>query len=374
MPIHVSFFIAGLLAIGSCMSLLTKYQDMQCVEKCDDPDPNNHVLYEQPVIQTLFMFSGEIICIIPVASRLFLRKLATPAIQLPVQSDAATEGSSKKASIKGYQVLAFWLPAIFDLFATTLMNTGIMLTPISIFQMTRGSLILFTGLFGVLLLNRKLRLYQWTSLFIVATGVALVALSTHLRSSVNLTGPEATPEYREKFIGVIFILLAQLFSALQFTVEEKLMEVYDVNTSVVVALEGIFGLTTTAACIPVAHLIFNSRYLDLTSGWNQTVQNTRILVAGIFLSITIAFFNYFGLSITLRLGATSRTLTDACRALLLWGTSLLLGWEFLSWTSSPLQIAGYMLLLYGTLLYGGLIPVPFRREALREDGNIVVDH
>ena len=31
-------------------------QDMQCVENCDDPDPKRHVLYEQPVWQTLQMF------------------------------------------------------------------------------------------------------------------------------------------------------------------------------------------------------------------------------------------------------------------------------------------------------------------------------
>jgi hypothetical protein len=29
---------------------------MQCVENCDDPDPKRHVLYEQPVWQTLQMF------------------------------------------------------------------------------------------------------------------------------------------------------------------------------------------------------------------------------------------------------------------------------------------------------------------------------
>ena len=34
----------------------TRPQDMQCVENCTDPNPRNHVLYEQPVWQTLQMF------------------------------------------------------------------------------------------------------------------------------------------------------------------------------------------------------------------------------------------------------------------------------------------------------------------------------
>lgn len=29
---------------------------MQCVENCSDPNPKHHVLYEQPVWQTLQMF------------------------------------------------------------------------------------------------------------------------------------------------------------------------------------------------------------------------------------------------------------------------------------------------------------------------------
>lgn len=33
-----------------------RFKDMQCVENCNDPNPRNHVLYEQPVWQTLQMF------------------------------------------------------------------------------------------------------------------------------------------------------------------------------------------------------------------------------------------------------------------------------------------------------------------------------
>jgi hypothetical protein len=36
---------------------------MQCVEDCDDPNPSNRVLFEQPVWQTLQMFLGEMLCL-----------------------------------------------------------------------------------------------------------------------------------------------------------------------------------------------------------------------------------------------------------------------------------------------------------------------
>lgn len=41
-----------MLATGVANTLLTKYQDMQCVRNCDDPDPKNRHVFEQPVMQT----------------------------------------------------------------------------------------------------------------------------------------------------------------------------------------------------------------------------------------------------------------------------------------------------------------------------------
>ena len=40
------------------------------------------------------------------------------------------------------------------------MNVGLLYTPVSIYQMTRGALVLFVGTLSVLFLRRKLYLYQ----------------------------------------------------------------------------------------------------------------------------------------------------------------------------------------------------------------------
>jgi len=44
--------VGMMLLTGVCNTLLTKYQDMQCVRNCDDPDLKHHKVFEQPVIQT----------------------------------------------------------------------------------------------------------------------------------------------------------------------------------------------------------------------------------------------------------------------------------------------------------------------------------
>ena len=45
------------------------------------------------------------------------------------------------------------------------MNVGLLYTPVSIYQMTRGALVLFVGTFSVIFLRRRLWLYQFRQLF-----------------------------------------------------------------------------------------------------------------------------------------------------------------------------------------------------------------
>ena len=76
------------------------------------------------------------------------------------------------------------------------MNVGLLYTPVSIFQMTRGALVFFVGIFSVVFLRRRLYLYQcvayprimqilqqnfrWISLALVVFGVTIVGLSGRL--------------------------------------------------------------------------------------------------------------------------------------------------------------------------------------------------
>jgi hypothetical protein len=48
----IPVLIAMMLVTGVCNTLLTKYQDMQCVRNCEDPNLRLHKTFEQPVIQT----------------------------------------------------------------------------------------------------------------------------------------------------------------------------------------------------------------------------------------------------------------------------------------------------------------------------------
>ncbi|KAJ6630671.1 hypothetical protein B0H10DRAFT_1982304 [Mycena sp. CBHHK59/15] len=378
-----SFFIpvllAGMIITGSSNSLWSKWQDMQCVEDCDSDHP---VLYEQPVWQTLQMFLGEMLCFLPVLYT-WLRSRRQSSVQLPAEDDSLVPNKlgPEPQQLSGWKILLLWIPAACDLTGTTLMNVGLLYTPVSIYQMTRGALVLFVGVLSVVFLRRRLWLYQWISLIVVMSGVSLVGFSGSLikdvvKESLLMSGmfpsfanvpelppPEGTdqPEATKVLLGIFFVLFAQIFTATQFVVEEKIMGRYAVAPLVAVGYEGLFGVISILLFIPILSIPSISSqtpFFDLPRGWRQMVETPTVLYSGLAIACSISLFNYFGLSVTRHVSATARSLTDTCRTLSIWLVSLGLGWEKLLWPISLLQVLGFSLLVYGTFLFNNLVAPP----------------
>src|ERR1700761_8875110 len=74
-------------------------------------------------------------------------------------------------------------------------------------------------------------------------------------------------------------------------------------------------------------------------------------------------FNFFGLSVTRTVSATSRSTIDTCRTLFIWIVSLGLGWETFKW----LQVLGFALLVYGTFLFNDLVRPPLSACLPKDD-------
>lgn len=107
------------------------------------------------------------------------------------------------------------------------MNVGLLWVPVSVYQMLRGSLVLFVGLFSVIFLHRRLPLSQWISLFVVMFGIAIVGLSNALSAKPVETSPEEQAgDVGKAVLGAGLVLFAQIFTASQFVIEEKIMTRY----------------------------------------------------------------------------------------------------------------------------------------------------
>ncbi|KAJ7738503.1 hypothetical protein DFH07DRAFT_870506 [Mycena maculata] len=373
-----SFFIpillAGMIITGSSNSLWSKWQ------------AKFPVTYEQPVWQTLQMFR-----FLPVIYS-WIRSRRQSSVQLPSDDDALVPNKlvPEPEQLSGWKILLLWIPAACDLTGTTvrlfcsfrphcitlpqLMNIGLLYTPVSIYQMTRGALVLFVGVLSVIFLHRRLWLYQWISLIVVMSGVGLVGFSGSLIKDVvkesvvlsrmfssfiadlpELPPPEGTDQPQAtKSLGSLTLCLS---TATQFVVEEKIMGRYAVAPLVAVGYEGLFGAISILLFVPILSIPAISSlspFFDLPRGWTQMIETPTVLYSGIAIACSIALFNYFGLSVTRHVSATARSLTDTCRTLSIWIISLGLGWEKLLWPISLLQVLGFSLLF----LFNNLVNPP----------------
>ncbi|EED20003.1 nucleotide-sugar transporter, putative [Talaromyces stipitatus ATCC 10500] len=426
----IPFLVTMMLVTGVCNTILNKYQDMQCVRNCDSLNPADHKLFEQPVIQTAQMFVGELGCFLVVLlSYLYTRFVASrtsstaplfaggyrrireddhipeyhdgeeeaeeyaegvetnpnvvnnhpsdPTITKPIDE---TDAGGRRI-LNGWRILMLAAPACCDILGTTMMNAGLLFVAASIYQMTRGALVLFVGLFSVLFLRRRLYMYQWFALVIVVLGVGIVGLSGALfghdqgvhdpesgisnamsRFARDVNTTARTPEAVRVIIGVLLIAAAQIFTATQFVLEEWILEHYAMDPLNVVGWEGFFGLLVTTIGMVILHLAIGSTdagrygYFDLKEGWRQITHNRAIAVSSFLIMISIGGFNFFGLSVTRTVSATSRSTIDTSRTLFIWLVSLGLGWESFKW----LQVLGFALLVYGTFLFNDIIRAPLK--------------
>ncbi|KAK4053071.1 hypothetical protein OIV83_001806 [Microbotryomycetes sp. JL201] len=271
----VAVLVAVMLTAGCSNSLWSKWQDMQCVENCDSPDPARRRVFEQPVWQTATMFLGEMLCksasnrldsiaanapfrsgllgfkfmhshlnpwnparvarrhaasaaarkaaLQDQSARLHTAPLSRPeesaiffnesAISLHAQEELLKVDQKQDAvpQINWRTSLLFWAPAACDICGTTAMNVGLLLVPVSVYQMLRGALVLWVGVFSVIFLNRKLTRAQWVALGTVMAGIAVVGASSLIApAEPAIDKADTAEEATSPLIGVMLIVTAQV--------------------------------------------------------------------------------------------------------------------------------------------------------------------
>lgn len=224
------------------------------------------------------------------------------------------KNEENRLPLVGVRVLLLALPAICDLTGTTLMNVGLLFVEPSIYQMTRGALVLFVGLFSVIFLRRKLHLFQWFALFTVVTGVAIVGLAGWLyhkkdvpetvgeaalllvrESIVHISEEVKKPSAGLAVIGILLIAFAQIFTASQFVLEEYILENYALEPLKVVGWEGIFGFSGTVIGMLVLYGAVGRTaqgqygYFDLVEAWREVTHYRGIWISSILIMLSIGY-------------------------------------------------------------------------------------
>ncbi|KAL4457997.1 hypothetical protein ABPG75_012862 [Micractinium tetrahymenae] len=393
MRAKVAILAICMLLTGSLNTIATKLQDNVVVRHDAAGQP---VRFRHPAFQTAAMFLGEALCLVPFALRRWWKA-----------AKRAGQQSEEEAAARSQQLRrSFWvfsLPAMCDAAASTLLNLGLFYTYASVFQMLRGMLAVFAGLLTIVLLHRRLHSHHWLGMVLICAGAALVgassiiydrtdpkrrarqaaeglaglaaglagasdpggnaqgggggALAAGLRRLLmleGLGGSGAGGIAPNPLLGNVLVVTAQLLAATQFIVEEKYLVKYRAPVLMAVGMEGFWGLVLSCVALPALQFVRgpDGQPLDSFSAalaevrGNATLQWTTAATV-----ISIAFFNFFGVSVTKNLSGAARATIDACRTLFIWLFALRLGWE----RFHMLQVVGFLVLLSGTSVYNEIL-------------------
>jgi drug/metabolite transporter (DMT)-like permease len=400
-----------MLVAGTVNTLLTKWADLQVVGA--DPRTGERRHFRHPAFQSALMFAGELLCLAPWlffrARRRAAKRRADPAY-LPAL-DAA-----QRRALGLSRAAAFALPALCDAAASTAMNLGLALTSASTYQMLRGTLVLWTGLFTVGVLRRRLRAHHWMGMVLITAGAALVGAASVLaaagspgggrsggrhgdvdddddegggggrggggglvgswRGALLLAGgggggggggkgverPLPAPDRRRAFdptplLGDALVVAAQAGTAMQFVLEEAFLRRYRVPALLAVGLEGAWGAALSAALLlPLAARVHpggpGTPPLDDLGAAARELAANPRLAAASLLSVFSVALFNF-----CGIGVTKR-LSGASRATID-ATRTLFVWLFAlacGWERAmPLQMLGFAVLVAGSSLYNEIL-------------------
>eukprot|EP00823_Brevimastigomonas_motovehiculus_P002694 TRINITY_DN1623_c0_g1_i1.p1 TRINITY_DN1623_c0_g1~~TRINITY_DN1623_c0_g1_i1.p1 ORF type:complete len:415 (+),score=84.06 TRINITY_DN1623_c0_g1_i1:44-1246(+) len=320
------------LIIGSIGSLCTKWQDQTSAKNIDGDTAG----FEHPYVQSLMMFIGEMSCL------LFFVYFNSQLRRQAKEPEQATDD---------FNVLLLAIPGVLDCFGSTMMYVGLTWTAVSVYQMLRGAILVFTAVWSSIFLGRKYYFTHWFGIFCVTCGLFIVGLSSVIRGSSS-SAPH--PLY-----GDIMVVAAQIIASSQMTFEEKVLKKYKVPALMTVGWEGIFGFIAICFFLVIFYFVPGDAVGGrLENPFDAAVQigNSGVLILTTIGNVVyIAAYNYLGVTITKDMSATVRTLLDTCRTVLVWVASLAIGWEEFYY----LQPIGFVVQVFGTLIFQEIIVIPF---------------
>jgi drug/metabolite transporter (DMT)-like permease len=320
-------FLALLLVLsGTINTISVKWMDMTKSMGLRKVHTFNH-----PFVQADLMFLGEIFC------------LAAFAIAFKVLKSRKNGSEDRHQLTKGsrsFNRLYLLFPAVLDLVATATMYFGLTLTNASSFQMLRGSVIVFVAILSKLYLKRATVKREWYGIGCIIIGLFIVGLAdifnqpeektlSEIIFNDQIVNPQddSLPDSNDMLYGDFLVIIAQLISACQMVYEEVYVTRLDIASLQVVGWEGIFGFTLLSLFLPFYGAIEEDDYKTPSDAFEQIKNSSQILIAAILLVLSIAFYNFSGVSVTKEITATTRMVLDSVRTLLVWIFSLSCGWQ-----------------------------------------------
>mmetsp|Transcript_6634 Transcript_6634/g.9804 ORF Transcript_6634/g.9804 Transcript_6634/m.9804 type:complete len:373 (+) Transcript_6634:8-1126(+) len=343
-------FMLGLLISGTAKTVVMKAMDLIKVHGS---------AFKHPYFQSFTLFLGEFVCLCMFMLIKHYKKHRIASSEALIEPDRT--GIFKKL---GKWVFCF--SAAFELFASSLMFMGLVLSAASVFQMIRGFVVVVVAIYSKIFLKRSLFRHQILGMVSCTIGVFLVGLASILYEA---------PSARNPVLGVVLLLLGQLFAGAVFVTEELFMEKLSCHPAEAVGMEGFIGIGYCIILLPVLNLIpchdkalcSHGKVENSLQAFKMLGDSPLLLMLWFVNIVSFALFHWTGVTTTRNASALARSTVQTSCTLLIWIVSMILGWEDFIW----IQLIGFLILVLGTLVYNEVLILPWWgfKEAVLEHKN-----
>lgn len=233
------------------------------------------------------------------------------SLRLPGSDDA------QQGRVSFRTLVSIAVPSLLDLLQTVFANVGLLWISSSVYQMARGSVIIFSAFFSVRLMGKRLFAYHYASIALVTLAVVLVGYAGVAHSNAASDGSASPDATINGVLGLAFIIVAQVLCALQIVVEEHMMLALNVSPMLLVGFEGLWGLAFYVLLVPVLtltppgstpfsriwHEDFYDSFVQLGNSWTLVAFVVAYIVA-------VGTLNVTGNYVTKHLSAVMRSITE----------------------------------------------------------------
>ncbi|EFO61293.1 High cysteine membrane protein Group 4 [Giardia lamblia P15] len=364
---------AGVLIFGSSSAIAVKSMGMM------DPVPARPdgppVVFDHTYMTSLFLFVGEACSLVLYGIYRIIARTRSKRVVTKITSflePISIKQLDKKSFKPCPHAFLFLVPTLFDLGATVMLNFSIFFVVVSVQQTISNFVVVFVALFSLICwrdYRQQFDLPHVVGLLVIAGGIAAA-------SSVSIVYGDSIGTSRNAVLGVVLGLGGTIFAALCFIFEELFLRRIHVPGMIGVGIEGLWGIGFCACLIAIMNFVPDpSRLSNPDTGksimlesviewaYQVSVQPIQILFIVIYAFSTL-LFNVSGMEVTRRISSATRATFNSCRAMIVWLTSLAIGWEHWSIPGSIIMIIGYVLIVMGTLIFNNVFRIiPYCKKA-----------
>jgi hypothetical protein len=346
--------VAGMIFFGTCCSI--NHAFIVAIPIGDER-------FARPVFQTAILFFGMSLSFIVYAiQRRWKCTTDQDAIILP-------EGFTSTRPLIGWKLWAApAVPSILDLVSTYMQSLALEDFDSSLWQLSASMQVVSTLCFLAFVLKRQHYPYMWWSAVIVAVGTLTTSFSYVLSIKTDLS--------QETVVGVILALVSQILFGVRSGIEDYIMHDGCVDPSLLVGIEGIYGLIFTSFILmPIANAMKGNddgSIENFQKTFDLLRQKPLIIGLEVLFLIVVLGLNVF-LKMTINaMGAVVGTSLESARGFCTWAADILLryclknseiarmnpdfGEELTLW--SILRLAGFLISVAGIVLCNRVLQMP----------------